>query len=707
MIQSSLNKLFVAKIFRIPDYQRGYAWQRSQLEDFWEDLINLPKDRSHYTGVLTLKEIDNKEILNTDTEHWDEERWLVADHSYKVYHVVDGQQRLTSFVIFLQAFIDFTKQLGENGDRSEEDIYITESLNLKHVIERYLFQIKPRAGEFRTYKFGYTVDNPSYEYLKHKIFKEPGGDSIVETFYTLNLKNAERYFYGEIKKLYDEKSFEGLRKIYNTITKHFLFNEYVIDDEFDVFVAFETMNNRGKNLSDLELLKNRLIYLTTLYTDKELDVAGRRNLRNAVNDAWKVVYHQLGRNDTRPLNDDDFLRAHWIMYFKYSRKQGKAYAKFLLNEQFPPQRIHKKIEREEIYLKVPEVQRTDFGINNTENESDEGEGNIVAIADKLLPSEIENYVKSLKDSAVHWFNSHYPDLATGLLQSEKDAIDRLNRIKMGYFRPLVMSILKNETASDKKIEILHHIERFIFIVFRLCRANSNYCETEFCNAAREFNEGRLSLEGIKRNLDERASSYFHDDGTLNSNYFYNHLDKKFNNEGRNGFYDWNGIRYFLYEYELRLQSQAIHKKVLSWEDFLKNPKDKVSIEHVFPRTPTSDWQDSFSGISEESYHFYSGSIGNLLLLSMSINSSLQNQSFEDKKRPKTNGADKKKRNGYFNGSHSEIEVAEYPDWTPAEIEERGLRLLDFMEDRWNFKFRSAKDKKNLLFLSTKDNFSVD
>ena len=49
----SLDSLFKEKIFRIPDYQRGYAWQREQLKDFWEDLVNLPEGRFHYTGVLT------------------------------------------------------------------------------------------------------------------------------------------------------------------------------------------------------------------------------------------------------------------------------------------------------------------------------------------------------------------------------------------------------------------------------------------------------------------------------------------------------------------------------------------------------------------------------------------------------------------------------------------------------------------------------
>src|SRR5215218_1804879 len=105
----SLNNLFEQKLFRIPDYQRGYAWRREQYKDFWEDLVNLSDGRSHYTGVLTLKEIPSDEIGTSEKEYW-----LVEDHSYKLYHIVDGQQRLTTFVVFLQAFVEFVRALPEN-----------------------------------------------------------------------------------------------------------------------------------------------------------------------------------------------------------------------------------------------------------------------------------------------------------------------------------------------------------------------------------------------------------------------------------------------------------------------------------------------------------------------------------------------------------------------------------------------------------------
>jgi uncharacterized protein with ParB-like and HNH nuclease domain len=65
----------------------------------------------------------------------DKEYWLVEDHSYKLYHIVDGQQRLTTFIIFLQAFVDFVKALPDNQGKTDHEIYITDSLSVTEVTE--------------------------------------------------------------------------------------------------------------------------------------------------------------------------------------------------------------------------------------------------------------------------------------------------------------------------------------------------------------------------------------------------------------------------------------------------------------------------------------------------------------------------------------------------------------------------------------------
>lgn len=46
----TIDTIFNSRIFRIPDYQRGYAWGQRQLEDFWQDLNRLTDGRNHYTG---------------------------------------------------------------------------------------------------------------------------------------------------------------------------------------------------------------------------------------------------------------------------------------------------------------------------------------------------------------------------------------------------------------------------------------------------------------------------------------------------------------------------------------------------------------------------------------------------------------------------------------------------------------------------------
>tara|TARA_R110002096_G_scaffold233047_2_gene423012 strand:+ start:19354 stop:21456 length:2103 start_codon:yes stop_codon:yes gene_type:complete len=696
---TSLDSLFKEKIFRIPDYQRGYAWQPEQLKAFWEDLVNLSDSRYHYTGVLTLKNIPSEDVSPDSHEYW-----LVEDHSYEIYQIVDGQQRLTTFVVLLQAFVEYVRKLPENEGKDDSEIYISDSLSVAAVQERFLFKIKPTGDQFRTYKFGYTEDNPSYDYLRYCVLGESGSGSVQETFYTLNLSNAKRYFAEQFEGIYTESGFEGLQDIYKKLTRRFLFNEYVIEDEFDVFVMFETMNNRGKRLSDLELLKNRLIYLTTLYPDEELDAASKKNLRQTINDAWKEVYKQLGRNKSRSLNDDDFLQAHWTLYYKYSRKTGQDYIKFLLDQQFSPQRVHKKVERL-VALETIVEQRTelDFEVSEIDSEEEETvavEESSVTVQADLSPVEIRDYVHSLKECAVHWFNSHFPQLADGMSDEERRWIEALNRIRIAYFRPLVMSILKNEPDEAARLRVFKRIERFIFIAFRMNAVRSNYRSSEFYRAAMELDRGQVDVDTIADRLDSRLSYSFNEDGTFWANDFYNVLFKKFDNEV--GYYGWAGLRYFLYEYELSLLSASRQKKV-GWEDLQKSKKDTISVEHIYPQTPKEGWAQAFSEIPKESRRAYNGSLGNLVLLSMSINSSLQNDSFEDKKQPRF-ASGRKTRNGYSDGSHSEIEVSQNDDWGPEQIRERGIRLLRFMEERWDIRLKDG-EREPLLFLASDE--SVD
>lgn len=99
---------------------------------------------------------------------------------------------------------------------------------------------------------------------------------------------AKKYFAKKLKVLNKESK----ESIFDKVVNRLKFNYYEIDDSLDVYVTFETMNNRGKSLSHLELLKNRLIYLSTLLHEDD-ETKGR--LRRDINETWKTIYEYLGK----------------------------------------------------------------------------------------------------------------------------------------------------------------------------------------------------------------------------------------------------------------------------------------------------------------------------------------------------------------------------------------------------------------------------
>lgn len=121
--------------------------------------------------------------------------------------------------------------------------------------------------------------------------------------------------------------------------------------------------------------------------------------------------------------------------------------------------------------------------------------------------------------------------------------------------------------------------------------------------------------------------------------FTTYIEKKFQ---KGGYYDWKYLRYFLYEYEYSLwESTGVRKP--SWELFSRNADEIITIEHILPQTPTKwYWRNQFRQFiqNESEMAALTGSLGNLLLLAQGINSSLQNDSFDEKKNPRKGSATK-------------------------------------------------------------------
>ncbi len=683
----SLNDIFTQRLFRIPDYQRGYAWEaKKQLKDFWEDIVNLPWGRSHYTGLLSIKRVP-KSVWRT----WVNEEWLITGKKYVPFYVVDGQQRLSTFVIFIQSIVNFIKQLPENANRDENEIDVGE-YSLKEVVEKYLVEMK-RNDIIKTYKFGYEDDNPSFLFLKHRILGEPNAGKIDETFYTLNLENAKNFFDENISNYYGTNKIAGIIRLFEKATQSMMFNIYEIDDDFDVFAAFETMNNRGKKLSNLELMKSRLIYLTTLFTDEQMDADERIVVRNKINDAWKEVYYQLGRNKKYPLSDDEFLRAHWILKYQFSNKRGDDYINFLLNKEFVTKNIFNTVTTKMTSVIETEV-KTDI---DTDDEETEQVNDIEIKSSTLTPRYIVDYVDSLKEVSKYWYITNFPQDSTEITEAEKKWLDRLNRLGMAYFRPLlVAAFLSPKSSESDRLNLFKEIERFIFIAFRMSGAYSTYNQNQVNRMVRKVYRGKLNINDVSKNIRNRIENWVHPADKFDYHPFKDKIQRHFNDGG--GFYYWGALRYLLFEYEDDMVAKNGNaQKALDF--FIKGKKDKVSVEHIYPQTPKNDyWKKKFEGYSEKQKLLLSSSLGNLLPLSMSVNASLQNDSFPDKKANKYDANGKLIRRGYTDGSHSETEVSKYVDWDANAILARGLKLLRFMEQRWDLQFENEEAMIDMIFI---------
>lgn len=620
----SLTEIFNEKFFRIPDFQRGYSWGKTQLEDFWEDLINLKSDSIHYTGLLTIEPIDSKAIEKI--EKWQDDLWLF-ERGFGAYYLIDGQQRLTTSIILINELLSkFSDDEGINFN-SKKDWQ-----------KKFLFQTYNES--YKSYIFGYEKDNPSDEYFKTKILNQESStsDKVPEqTLYTSNLRRAKNYFSDELSKLKPEE----LQSIFKKVTSKFKYNLYEIDNDLDVYVTFETMNNRGKPLSNLELLKNRLIYLSTLL---EIDDSTRKRLRKDINETWKTIYEYLGKNKLNAMDDDEFLRNHWIMYFKYDRKESGSYAKYLLNKKFTAKK---------------------------------------AIKDDLDFDEVKNYIDSLSKSVKSWFYLFNPQYSL-YTDETKEWIQKLNRIGMNAFPPLFMASMIKCTEMEFLL-LLKSAEKFIFLVFRLSQRPSNTKNSHFYRLANSFYFGKndTTIESAIENIEWLAVGEDEDDyyGWFDLDKFYNYI--KDQHEKGEGFYSWNGLRYFLFEYELSLQDKANGNVKLEWSDFNKRKKENT-IEHIYPQTPKDKcWTSAFNTYTKKERKIILNSLGNLVPLAQSKNSELQNKCFDFKKKHTNKQGNEV---GFFNGAYSEIEVSSFDNWTPKKILARGINMLEFLEERWGVDF---------------------
>ena len=106
------------------------------------------------------------------------------------------------------------------------------------------------------------------------------------------LMEARQYFNIYLSKKSADLEESGysnwLKEFTSKITHYFTFIEYQVESEMDAGVIFETMNDRGRELTELEKVKNYFLYLSSKLPD-----AFTHDLRNKINSTWKKINERL------------------------------------------------------------------------------------------------------------------------------------------------------------------------------------------------------------------------------------------------------------------------------------------------------------------------------------------------------------------------------------------------------------------------------
>lgn len=259
--KTTLRNIFDASnIFNVPIYQRSYSWDNENLNEFLSDLINQQTDRPYFLGSY---------LFHTKEKRGD----------FNIVDIVDGQQRLTTFVIFMREILSIL-------EINKSSIATTRSKRI-FIKDEEVFKIE--------------LSNENSSFLHHQILSENFETNVsAKTPSQSRLIEAKSFFKVKLQSL-DQLTLE---KIFKVATEADILI-YVVDEISQATQIFELLNDRGRKLTDLESIKSFLMYTVGLSSKNPNQTI------NTIQQNFGEIYRIIESNS---LNEKDILRYHTIAF---------------------------------------------------------------------------------------------------------------------------------------------------------------------------------------------------------------------------------------------------------------------------------------------------------------------------------------------------------------------------------------------------------
>jgi hypothetical protein len=255
---------------RVPPYQRNFSWTSSEINDLWEDLQATIHEghASYFLGSMVF-------ILKPDNS----------------LEVVDGQQRLATVSLLLAAIRDVFKAASDTERASQIETQFLCSRDLRTL------EASPKLSLNE-------IDNDVYVRIIE-------ADMLPEDIKTLSRSNdgpesnrliAKAYLslYDHVKKGHSRPSDVAyLSDLVEIVTDNISCIQIITDSEDSAYVLFETLNDRGLELTLSDMLKNFLfgkagkrIQEAKLKWAETTTLVGQQHMKTFIRHEWMSRFGQ-------------------------------------------------------------------------------------------------------------------------------------------------------------------------------------------------------------------------------------------------------------------------------------------------------------------------------------------------------------------------------------------------------------------------------
>ena len=258
------------RFFSVPDHQRDFAWTDEEVEQFIDDVIGALKvgSEDYFLGLVVVVEPN-------DDDPWE---------------ILDGQQRLATTTMVYAAIREWLHSAGFEDDafKLQSEFIGSRELGESEMVSRLTLNVNNRAA-FREF----VVERNNDSFLDSKYHAAPRYSS------ERLLIGATRICRRRVSKLASESGQEpkAQAQVLFELAKYLRDRVKIVAMDVastaNAYVIFETLNDRGLDLSVLDLVKNHLF-------------GKSGNRLEEVQTNWIAMLASLvGRQG------DDFLKVFW------------------------------------------------------------------------------------------------------------------------------------------------------------------------------------------------------------------------------------------------------------------------------------------------------------------------------------------------------------------------------------------------------------